>query len=110
MNTYTATINTENPVYHWPSHLLKIEGKRVLNLGCGNFGTVENYEYPDDIKYLFTYHPEYVVGVDSNASDIAFLTQQYHSYIVDGTLTLIHAKCDTVLMLQHLIDTSDYCH
>lgn len=103
MEPVCLTIETEDPRQHW--QFMHLQGKRVLNLGCGHFGQSAINQYPDEIEYFFEHSPELLVGVDKNAKDIAFLQQKHHTKIQDDRLVLLAEECATVPALQKLIDT-----
>lgn len=103
MMPITSVSTTEHPAQHWP--YINVAGQRVLNLGCGNFGILQQQRDTDDVGFFLQQQPAHMVGVDMNADDIATLRRLYANAIAEGRLTLLTQKCDTVQTLQHLIDT-----
>lgn len=60
-------IFVENPDQHW--EYINVEGKRVLDLGCGDFGNATTLPYPSTVEYLLERQASFVVGVDISAVD-----------------------------------------
>lgn len=61
-------VDSEEPHIHWQS--VYVSGKRVLDLGCGDFGRVDSLPYPSTLEYFLSLGADYVVGVDSSYHDI----------------------------------------
>lgn len=60
-------IFVENPDQHW--EYVNVEGKRVLDLGCGDFGNATTLPYPSTVEYLLERQASFVVGVDISVVD-----------------------------------------
>jgi hypothetical protein len=60
-------IFVENPDIHW--QYANVEGKRVLDLGCGDFGNATTLTYPSTVEYFLERQASFVVGVDVSAVD-----------------------------------------
>ena len=67
-------ISVENPDQHW--EYVNVKGKRVLDLGCGDFGNATILSYPSTFEYFLENDASFVVGVDYNNIDIENLTNK----------------------------------
>ena len=61
-------VSVENPDQPW--EYVNVKGKRVLDLGCGDFGNTTTLPYPSTFEYFLENDASFVVGVDSNDIDI----------------------------------------
>lgn len=69
-------INSEEPHLHWGN--INVSGKRVLDLGCGDFGNVSSLEYPSTLEYFLEMGAAYVIGVDLNIPDLQSISNIQH--------------------------------
>jgi hypothetical protein len=69
METKITRVNVENPEFHW--EFINVKGKRVLDLGCGDFGNAVNLPYITTAEYFLDNGASYVLGVDLDAGDIS---------------------------------------
>ena len=67
-------ISVENPDQHW--EYVNVKDKRVLDLGCGDFGNATILPYPSTLEYFLEKEASFVVGVDFNNIDIENLLQK----------------------------------
>ena len=67
-------ISVENPDQHW--EYVNVKDKRVLDLGCGDFGNATILPYPSTFEYFLEKEASFVVGVDLNNIDIENLLQK----------------------------------
>jgi hypothetical protein len=74
METKITKIDTENPETHW--EFVNVHGKRVLDLGCGDFGNATNLSYPTTAEYFLNKGASYVLGVDLNYNDISKINER----------------------------------
>jgi len=74
METKITKIDTENPEKHW--EFINVQGKRVLDLGCGDFGNATNLSYPTTAEYFLNKGASYVLGVDLNYNDISKINER----------------------------------
>jgi hypothetical protein len=73
-------VDSEEPHIHWES--VSVSGKRVLDLGCGDFGRVSFLPYPSTLEYFLSLGADYVVGIDGSYSDvnsIQFILNEYQN-------------------------------
>jgi len=61
-------VNSEDPNYHW--EYVNVKNKRVLDLGCGDFGGVGKLPYTTTLEYFLIKEASFVLGVDVNISDL----------------------------------------
>lgn len=61
-------VNSEEPNKHWEP--VSVFGKRVLDLGCGDFGRISILPYPSTLEYFLSLGASYVVGVDVSIPDV----------------------------------------
>jgi hypothetical protein len=73
-------VSSEDPILHW--EFVNVAGKRVLDLGCGDFGRYGSLPYMSSLEFFLSKGAEYVVGVDQNTSDINKIlnTVSYKNY------------------------------
>lgn len=77
------TIHDEDPFIHWEN--VNVEGKRVLDLGCGDFGNAGNLPYVTTLEYFLLKNASYVIGIDGNANDYNYvkaLEAKYNNFDV----------------------------
>ncbi len=67
-------ISVENPDQHW--EYVNVKDKRVLDLGCGDFGRATILPYPSTFEYFLEKEASFVVGVDADNIDIENLLQK----------------------------------
>jgi len=61
-------VNSEDPNYHW--EFVNVKNKRVLDLGCGDFGGVGKLPYTTTLEYFLIKEASFVLGVDVDISDL----------------------------------------
>jgi len=61
-------VNSEDPKYHW--EFVNVKSKRVLDLGCGDFGSVGHLPYTTTLEHFLIKEAAFVLGVDANSSDL----------------------------------------
>lgn len=103
MSPVKIQINSEEAPIHW--QFAHVAHKRVLDLGCGNFNTLAQNEHTDSVGYFLTQGASFVLGIDDNPKDIAYLVQKHHDAIQDGRLHLLKCRCETVSDLETLLTT-----
>jgi hypothetical protein len=67
-------VSVENPDQHW--EYINVKGKRVLDLGCGDFGNAIILPYHSTLEYFLENEASFVLGVDFNNIDIENLTNR----------------------------------
>lgn len=82
-------VNSEDPNYHW--EFVNVKGKKVLDLGCGDFGNAGKLPYPTTLEYFLMKEAAFVLGVDANSSDleaIRSLKDRYQNFdIIESTIS-----------------------
>ena len=63
--------NQEDPNQHWDN--VNVKDRVVLDLGCGDFGNATSFKYPTTLEYFLNKEAKFVVGVDSDLSDVTML-------------------------------------
>ena len=71
METVITKIDVEEPHIHWEH--INVQNKRVLDLGCGDFGRAMDLPYPTTAEYFIQEGASYVLGIDGNSGDIGQL-------------------------------------
>ena len=72
-------VNSEEPHLHWESVFVK--GKRVLDLGCGDFGRIAGLTYPSTLEYFLGLGAIYVIGVDGSNQDVETMKSNMNDYL-----------------------------
>lgn len=72
-------VNSEEPNKHWEQ--VSVFGKRVLDLGCGDFGRISILPYPSTLEYFLTLGASYVVGVDVSMPDVNNINSNLKEHI-----------------------------
>lgn len=70
-------ISSEDPIIHW--EFVNVEGKRVLDLGCGDFGNYGKFSYMSSLEFFLLKGATSVIGVDQNINDIDKLSNKISS-------------------------------
>lgn len=71
-------VNSEEPNKHWEK--VSVFGKRVLDLGCGDFDRISGLPYPSTLEYFLSLGASYVVGVDVSIPDVNFIKSNLNEY------------------------------
>lgn len=71
-------VNSEDPNHHW--EFVNVKNKRVLDLGCGDFGGVGHLPYTTTLEYFLIKEAAFVLGVDANSSDLNAIKQLENRY------------------------------
>jgi hypothetical protein len=91
-------VNSEEPHLHWESVFVK--GKRVLDLGCGDFGRIAGLTYPSTLEYFLGLGAIYVIGVDGSNQDVETMKSNMNDYLdmfsIENTLI---SNVDTMIKL-----------
>jgi hypothetical protein len=74
METKITRVDVENPEIHW--EYVNVESKRVLDLGCGDFGKATNLPYMTTAEYFLNKGASYVLGVDTNSGDVSKIKEK----------------------------------
>ena len=81
----TKVVESENPIHHW-SDVQNVEGKKVLDLGCG--WLFQPFESTPE--YFIKRGASKIIGVDSMCREITQLKETYpeHEFICKSILEL----------------------
>lgn len=90
-------INSEDPKIHW--EYVNVENKTVLDLGCGDFGNVNNLPYLSTIDYFILKGANHVIGVDSNFNDTSKILERYK----DQKVTILNKSIESTSDIESLI-------
>lgn len=101
MTPVTCRIASEQPHEHW--QFAHVAQKRVLDLGCGNFNTLLHDDTSDSLGYFLAQGASFVLGIDNNPKDVAYLHRKYADAIAAGRADIRCQRCDTVQDLDDLI-------
>lgn len=63
----------DNPKFHYPENLINVEGKMVLDMGCGNLGQLDNLLYYSTSEHFINSKAKGVIGIDVDSNDINYL-------------------------------------
>lgn len=93
-------IDSEEPNKHWGP--VSVNGKRVLDLGCGDFGRISSLPYPSTLEYFLSLGASYVVGVDININDVNNINTVLGEYI--GKFSIYQKSINSVIDINELIE------
>jgi len=86
------TIHDEDPYIHWDN--INVKNKIILDLGCGDFGRATSLNYLTTLEYFVMLEAKFVIGVDSNITDIKNLTNK-------------NLSSDKCIIINESVDSSD---
>lgn len=85
-------VNSEDPKYHW--EFVNVKNKRVLDLGCGDFGGVGHLPYTTTLEHFLIKEAAFVLGVDANTSDL-------------NAIRLLEAKYPNFSVIESMVSSPD---
>lgn len=91
-------IKSEDPAIHWPADIINVDGKNVLDLGCGRW---ESKSFNDSTPgYFLEQGARNVYGVDSSEDEIKYF-RSIHCNNAKFACLKVETKDQLIAMINH---------